>query len=345
MSKDFIGFTFNGVSSDNLGIKRVSDGDRYDEKLHPEVNDRTSEVPGRDGQYYFGTDYGAKPISVSFAYDNLTEEQFRRIRQVFSPKKQGRLIFDESPYKAYLAKVENPIEMNYICFDAPLKIGTEVRDGVRWLIDENGDRVLDEFGNPIREQVEINIYDETKTQRVYKGEGTIEFICYYPFAKSVHKLLDEYGDENIDEWKGASGLLTQDEYEIEEYDSYVDGTVKLYNAGDIGTGIKIYCPFENHTYSDLTITYKIDNIVQLSLNLKDVEAKHPNDVGFLINTETQLIQGVSSYTDEKNYTLNNTLYNNFIEAGSFFKVAPGESSLEIQGGNSDMKFFYDYLYL
>lgn len=338
MSKDFIGFTFNGVSSDDLGIMRVSDGDRYDEKLHPEINDRTSEVPGRDGTYYFGTDYGAKPISVSFAYDNLTEAQFREVRRVFGSKKQGRLVFDESPYKAYLAKVENPIEMNYICFDEHKKVsyselhpGEELPDGVLGKIDP-WVYLYDELDNPIME-------------RIYKGEGTIEFICYYPFAKSVHKLLDEYSDENIDEWKGASGLLTQEEYETEEYDLYVDGTVKLYNAGDISTGLKIYCPFENQTYSNLTINYKIDNIVELSLNLKDVEAKHPNDIGFLINTETQLIQGVSSYTDEKNYTLSNTLYNNFIKAGSFFKVAPGESSLEIEGGNSDMKFFYDYLYL
>lgn len=328
MNKDFIGFTFNGVSSDDLGIMRVSDGDRYDEKLHPEVNDRTSEVPGRDGTYYFGTDYGAKPISVSFAYDNLTEAQFREVRRVFSPKKQGRLIFDESPYKAYLAKVENSIEMNYICFDEPDYV---------WITDSNKKSVT---GQPY----EYKEYTGT-TRRTYKGEGTIEFICYYPFAKSIHKLLDEYSDENIDEWKGASGLLTQEEYETEEYDLYVDGTVKLYNAGDIGTGLKIYCPFENQTYSNLTINYKIDNIVELSLNLKDVEAKHPNDIGFLINTETQLIQGVSSYTDEKNYTLSNTLYNNFIKAGSFFRVVPGESTLEIQGGNSDMKFFYDYLYL
>lgn len=343
MSKDFIGFTFNGVSSEELGIMRVSDGDRYDETLSPEINDRTSEVPGRDGQYYFGTDYGAKPISVSFAYDDLTEKQLREIRRVFSPKKQGRLIFDESPYKAYLAKVENPIEMNYICFDEHKRhIGEIIKGGGIRYVEKDGQRVREDI---IPWVYEYDEHGAPVMERIYKGEGTIEFICYYPFAKSVHKLLNEYSDENVDEWKGASGLLTQDEYETEGYDSYVDGTVKLYNAGDMGTGLKIYCPFENHTYSDLTITYKIDNIVELSLSLKDVEAKHLNDVGFLINTETQLIQGVSNYISEDKYTLNNTLYNNFIKAGSFFKIAPGESSLEIEGGNSDMKFFYDYLYL
>ena len=40
---DFTGFSFGGVHSSDLGITRVSGGDRYEEKLHPEVSDRTAE--------------------------------------------------------------------------------------------------------------------------------------------------------------------------------------------------------------------------------------------------------------------------------------------------------------
>ena len=38
---DFIGFTFNGVHSSELGIIRVSEGDRYNESLLPSLSSKT----------------------------------------------------------------------------------------------------------------------------------------------------------------------------------------------------------------------------------------------------------------------------------------------------------------
>jgi phage-related protein len=54
---DYIGFTFNGVHSSDLGIVRVSNGSRFDENLLPTIKDKTVEVSGRDGAYYFGSQY------------------------------------------------------------------------------------------------------------------------------------------------------------------------------------------------------------------------------------------------------------------------------------------------
>ena len=53
---DFTGFSFGNWHSsenDSVTVLRVSDGDRYTEELHPEIKDRTAEVPGLDGEYYF----------------------------------------------------------------------------------------------------------------------------------------------------------------------------------------------------------------------------------------------------------------------------------------------------
>ena len=36
-------------------------------------------------------------------------------------------------------------------------------------------------------------FDENN-ERIYKGEGTIQFIAYSPYAKSVHKFLNEFDD-------------------------------------------------------------------------------------------------------------------------------------------------------
>ena len=139
---DFIGFSFNGYRSEDLGIVRVSDGSRYNEDLLPTAQDKTVQVPGGDGFYYFGSDYTQKPLTIPIAFDNLSEEDFSRLSRVFGTKDLGPLIFDERPYKYYMAKANKP-QLKYICFE------------------------------------------EKGKGRVYKGEGTLTFTCYYPFARSA----------------------------------------------------------------------------------------------------------------------------------------------------------------
>jgi hypothetical protein len=54
---DYMGFTYNGKHSSELGIVRVSDGSRFNENLLPTMQDKTVQVPGGDGTYYFGSYY------------------------------------------------------------------------------------------------------------------------------------------------------------------------------------------------------------------------------------------------------------------------------------------------
>ena len=92
---DFIGFSFGGVHSSELEIVRVSDGSRFSEGLLPTFQDKTATVSGKDGTYYFGSDYTQKEFVIDFAFDHLTETQLRKLKQVFSTKKPQPLIFDE----------------------------------------------------------------------------------------------------------------------------------------------------------------------------------------------------------------------------------------------------------
>ncbi|MBQ6628104.1 MAG: hypothetical protein IJH65_04730 [Methanobrevibacter sp.] len=64
LSGDFIGFTFKGVHSSELGIIRTSDGSRYNSELLPSFNDNTVAVPGGDGTYYFGSYYNQKIFPI-----------------------------------------------------------------------------------------------------------------------------------------------------------------------------------------------------------------------------------------------------------------------------------------
>ena len=67
---DFIAFTFkNKHSYEDFGIIRTSDGDRYNFNLAPTMTDKTAEVPGGDGMYYFGTHHKQKDFNISFASD------------------------------------------------------------------------------------------------------------------------------------------------------------------------------------------------------------------------------------------------------------------------------------
>ena len=59
---DYIGFSYGinhktgrPMHSSDLGIVRTSNGSRFDENLLPTMQDKTVQVPGGDGTYYFGS--------------------------------------------------------------------------------------------------------------------------------------------------------------------------------------------------------------------------------------------------------------------------------------------------
>lgn len=143
---DFIGFTYNGKHSiKDLGIYRVSNGDRYEDNWLPTSKEKTASVDGQIGQYYFGDSIESKIIPVAFAFDDLTEEQYRDLRLTFNGDGLHDLVFDENPYKIYSAKITGAAMIKYICFEV---------DG----------------------------------QRRYRGEGNIQFTCFYPYAHTPKTL-------------------------------------------------------------------------------------------------------------------------------------------------------------
>lgn len=113
---DFIGVTFNGKHSSNFNILRVSDGDRYQDTLVPDFEDYSEEVPGGVGSYYYGSDDRRKEFTLNFAFDSMTEQNLREVRQWLSVTKPCELIFDEYPYKTYYAKISAPPSFDTICF-------------------------------------------------------------------------------------------------------------------------------------------------------------------------------------------------------------------------------------
>ena len=292
---DFIGFSFNEHRSESLGIVRVSDGSRYNEDLVPTTQDKTVQIPGGDGFYYFGSDYTQRQFSINIAFDELTEKQFRELQQVFGTKELGKLVFDERPYKYYMVKSGKP-QLKYICFG---------KEG----------------------------------ERIYKGEGTLTFTAYYPFAKSIFKFLNEYGNKNKDEWKEASGMKAEKgTYDIVSN----NGSISVYNAGDLETDfiLKFSLPVDNTPIGDIKITLSKKNVgkVEAFLDLNGFSKKGA-DTGFQINTKTNLIEGFNAEG------LTGTLYNENITQGDFFKIPPREEGYQISvTGATPIEIVYDYIY-
>lgn len=372
---DFTGFKFGSWSSHDeltgqVTVVRVSSGDRYEEELQPEIKDKTAEVPGVDGEYYFGSDYGARSFNIDIAFDSLTEEQFRQLRRAFGTKQIKRLIFDERPYKYYLVKLENPIELSYVCFDEPKKriVGEAIGDeryGVRKVEETISETVIDEeTGEETTREVKVRtperIYPyelEEGTQRIYKGEGKIALKAYFPFAKSVYKQV--LTTEKEEDWVISSGLLSEQNFREQGIDEYVydseqqNGVIKVYNAGDVETGFRLYIPFNNNNINACNIIYNsglIDDEGSASLYLKQIE-KIGNDMGILINTTNGLIQGVSSLSQnaDGNWSIitSGNIYNKYIDYGYLFKLQPNDNSTQSTltiTGIENAQIFYDYLY-
>lgn len=345
---DYIGFSFGGVHSSELGIVRISDGSRFEESLLPNFQDKTATVSGKDGIYYFGSDNQQKEITLSFAFDHLTEEQLRRLKQVFSTKKPQQFISDEKPYKYYMVKVAQSAIIQHLCFD--LDEGT----------------------------------------RIYKGEGTLNLVAYYPYARSVHKFLNEFNagsdndfiiypdtitadNENKDysgiydlmiesdkplsneqgllyynknEWATSTGMMEeQGQLDIAQLDA-VNNIVRIpvYNAGDLEADFKLFIKSNSQTENHINLPkIKAIRLVQNGIILKQLTFKQfpplklaKNDYGLCIDTAAHLIKGV----DQQNkLTIN--LYNNKIQSGHFFKIPPQTPSSQNSSSHEQLTIEID----
>ena len=194
MCMPYLGFTYNGCHSSEFGLYRVSSGDRYVTDLTATNETKTVHIPGQEGSYYFGTEYKQKSFPINVAFDEITERSLMALQVWLSSGVTADLILDEKPYKAYYVKTEGMQNLSVIPF------------------------------NRYNKNTYIN-------ETVYKGEGTIVFTCYQPFAHNTFKYLNQFkagkgGDYfnldfpkkiesnfEVDEWKNSVHLLESKEIE------------------------------------------------------------------------------------------------------------------------------------
>ena len=151
--EDFLGFRFGKTHTSDLNLKVVSTSNRYEQRILPTPSDTIQDVSGGDGQYYLGSNFKNREFVCNLAFDNVSEQNYRKIRQLFANDKLLDLVFDEEPYKTWRAKIKSKPEFKSICFT-----------------------------------------DRETGQRVYKGEGKLTFVCYYPYAFCFNKYIVQAAD-------------------------------------------------------------------------------------------------------------------------------------------------------
>ena len=103
----YLTFVFDGIDSSQIGVASVSDGSTYDTPILPEFSDNSLEVDGYDGKYYFNTRLSQKSFTYNCFIDNLSAFEFDQLKSWIRPKKIGKLIRPEEPYRYYWVKVSS----------------------------------------------------------------------------------------------------------------------------------------------------------------------------------------------------------------------------------------------
>ena len=124
--------------------------------------------------------------------------------------------------------------------------------------------------------------------RIYKGEGSISLIAYYPFAIGVTPVV----------LNNVSNTF-------------------ISNEGDIETDLKIYFPTTNLTNLNFVRIKDNQNNILNYLTFTNME-KIGADEYILIDSSTHLIEGL-----DVNFKKTGHLYNTYISGGDFFKIPPG----------------------
>lgn len=180
-------------------------------------------------------------------------------------------------------------------------------------------------------------FAEGSTNRIYKGEGTIQFVAYDPYARSVKKFINNYGNLNKDEWALASGMKSSEE----GYDIVSGKNIKLYNPGVKESDFIFKLKFIDGNIPAFTIS--ITNQLEKQLKLGEINCKGPQEeVGIQINTKINLIEGITQDGEKTG-----TVYNSSIMGGDFFKVPLGESNMELSTTfktSREPSIEYDYYY-
>ena len=294
---DLTGFKFGDYHSSQFGLIRVSNGSRYNEYLLPTLKNTTTDVPGMEGTLYFGTQKTTRNFQVDMAFDSLTEEDIRDIREWLTGAHS--LIFDERPYIQYMCILNSAPQLKYLTFE------------------ENG-------------------------ERIYKGELSVNFVSYLPYGYSIDgkKFIDDFLDENFEEWSNASHLAYKNFYEgetLRTYDKFEGNNVYVYNGGDVEADYVLTCYFTKGATAKISMN---DISYEFSLRAKSANSTH---LELSVNSKLQ-------YARCRDVNITNGVitgisdYEIMLPSTEMFKIPIGQSHITCTNINPSAPNVIDYKY-
>lgn len=177
-------------------------------------------------------------------------------------------------------------------------------------------------------------------KRIYKGEGTISLTAYDPFARTDKKYLNEYKDENKDQWSTSSGMLDVKG----NYDSFDNnGVAHLYNPGDAEAPFYYIIPKNNNGRS---FTLRRAKKVIAYFETANYSGYDNTDTHLRYNFDLCIIEGGTMRFG--NFIKSGRIYNQIITDGDFFKIPLGYTDLTVVNSDGQRdngaQIIYDYLY-
>lgn len=336
---DFTGFYFDSHHSSAYGILRVSSGDRFNEDLSPDLENKTISITGRDGELYESQSFLKKEIKISIAYDSLTETQLHNLRKWLITSDLKELKLDERPYKSYFAKLASKPVLNYICF-----------------LDEEGIRRYKGEGELTF--VAYNPYgycNDNSTEITPTGLTTIETGINWQITDTYVPFTVQ--DENVNEWGEDAGLLS--ELELSSYNTFTSSSTLtgqynniayIYNPGDIDADFELFISLDSSptagttAYSSLDINIYIGegnpmtdaSSADYSFEF-DVEGLYPED-NIILNTKNHSLKVISGENSSLRYDLvHSTDWPKIPTIDGYFRIATSISTL-----GAAIKYNYKY---
>ena len=327
---EFLGFTFNGKHSSEFGLTVVSPGGLYQENMFASFEDKTISVSGKEGVYYFGTEIRTKEMSVQLAFDHLTSENYRKIKEWLSPKIVGKLIFDERPYKYYWVKISTPPAFSFV---------------------------------PFEEEIEGEVV------HIFKGELSISFISHSPYGYCETSFLREVEIYNPEEedykpyvygnypgWYMESGLFDEEATNIVSAGENVfvnvpigvikkDGTnASFYNCGVVNSNLEF--SFLINSFSNLQDYFEMKNEttnqsfkINSLLNIPEIATNSSLNSATYWNVSCKPSKGLVSAD-----ILGTTFNIGSVHNGEFLYLEPGDNAISINKQITNLSTNFKHIY-
>ena len=166
MDKAFISFTYGGRSIEDFNLIAITINERLERETPPTHEDHVTDYKMLNGQYYWGTHYTARQMTITLATDGMEQGELDDFKNWFRAGQIRELILAEHPNRGIMARISQAPQISMIPFKKHKNV----------IINE--------------QTVEVTIIE-------YRGNIQLNFVMDEPFWYAINNIYGEVvEDEN-----------------------------------------------------------------------------------------------------------------------------------------------------